>query len=74
MRWAIQSPGSAMTAARVASISSRRGARGDQDADAAVAGARLQDQLVEDVQRLFELAGLGEVVGRHERSTGSSPT
>ena len=37
MRWAIQALGSAITAARVASMSSRVGVRGDQDADAAVA-------------------------------------
>ena len=42
-----------------------RGARRDQHADAAVAGPRLQHQLVEHVQRFLELPGLGEVVGRH---------
>ena len=70
MRWAIQAPGSAITAARVASISSRRGARSDQDADAAVAGARLEDQLVEDVERLLELVRLREVVGRDRAQDG----
>ena len=49
-----------------------RRARGDQHADAAVAGARLQDQLVEDVQRLLELrrAGRGR---RSGRSAGRAP-
>ena len=70
MRWAIQAPGSAITAARVASIVGARGTRGDQDADAAVAGARLHDELVEDVERLLELGGLGEVVGRDGAQDG----
>ena len=70
MRWAIQAPGSAITASRVASISSRVGARGDQDADAAVAGARLEDELVEHVERFFELLRLCEVVGRDGAQDG----
>ena len=57
MRWAIQSLGSAITASRVGLDVGPLGVRGDQHADTAVPGPRLEHELVEDVQRLLELRG-----------------
>ena len=59
-----------MTASRVALDVLAAGVRGDQDADAAVAGARLEHELVEHVQRPLELVGLREVVGRDRAQHG----
>jgi hypothetical protein len=49
------------------------GVRADHDADPAVAGTRLDDQLVEAVERLGEAVGAGEVERAHGRQRGSSP-
>ena len=64
MRWAIQAPrvGDHRRAGGLDVLAV--GVRRDQDADAAVARAGLEHELVEDVQRLLELVGLREVVGR----------
>ena len=70
MRWAIQSLGSAMTALRVASMSSRVGVRRDQHPDAAINATRLEHELVKDVERLGELIRPREIVGRNGAQDG----
>ncbi len=63
--WAIQALGSASISARSFDSSSSRGARAEHDALAARAVARLDDELVEALERLRALLVDGEVPRRH---------
>ena len=62
--------GSATTARRAASTSSRRACGQMTTPTPAVPGARLDDELLEAVERLAQAVGLREVVGAHGRHGG----
>ena len=65
--WAMKSSGAAShVASRLLDVVAL-GVRADDHALAAVGGARLDDQLVEAVERLLEHLGAAEVVGAHGR-------